>query len=255
TKRDQYSVFWADDCLSVADAYIPYIDDGSAEYHFRAAHFEIRIIHGIRKYGRIFDVSETLIIHHIFRFPVVFTVNRCDIRIFHVVGTNRADDTISTEIHIGNINSSAVPLADFFAFPIAGQRSNDLTVINFIIQLRHTAKWNPLMLIHTQLIRHMQLITVDFLPVKKDDRLKLHTKVFSDPLDDFPRHLTIKVSGQYPGHIRHHGKPSCIGVYRILEDVCRVPILWAEVANRQTVQHILEEYMSTSDGNRFINMA
>src|SRR5699024_5129055 len=159
------------------------------------------------------------------------------------------------EIHIGTINSSAVPLADFFAFPIAGQRSSDLTVTNFIIQLRHTAKCNPLMLIHTQLIRHMQLITVDFLPVKKDDRLKLHTKVFSDPLDDFPRHLTIKVSGQYPGHIRHHGKPPCIGVYRILEDVCRVPILCADVAKRQKVKQILEEYMSTSDGNIFINMA
>src|SRR5699024_2506424 len=110
------------------------------------------------------------------------------------------------------------------------------------------------MLIHTHLIRHMQLITVDFLPVKKDDRLKLHTKVFSDPLDDFPRHLTIKVSGQYPGHIRHHGKPPCIGVYRILEDVCRVPILWAEDANRRSVSLIAEDYRSTSQGNRCINM-
>src|SRR5699024_11200151 len=156
---------------------------------------------------------------------------------------------------IGMINSSAVPLADFFAFPIAGHRSTDLTGINFMIQLRHTAKLNPLMLTHTQLIRHRQLLTVEFQRVKKDDRLNHHTKVYSDALDDFPRHLTRKVSGQYRGHIRHHGKPPCIGVYRILEDVCRVPILWAEVANRQTVQHILEEYMSTSDGNRFINMA
>src|SRR5699024_12530391 len=104
------------------------------------------------------------------------------------------------------------------------------------------------MLIYAQLIRHLQLIAINFLTVKKDDRLKLHTEVFSHPFNDFPRHLTIKVSGQYPGHIRHHGKPPCIGVYRILEDVCRVPILWAEVANRQTVQHILAEYMSTSDG-------